>query len=172
MGRKSINPNKSIYQERREELGLSREAASETLGVIAPERIEKIENEKSNPHPDEILAMSEGYKMPELCNYYCANECAIGQKYVPEVKIKGLSQIILEMLDSLNAMEEQQRRLIQISANGKIERDEVKDFVHIQENLERISINVETLQLWAEQMIANGAIDMDEYNSYKNRKNK
>lgn len=172
MGRKSINPNKSIYQERREELGLSREAASETLGVIAPERIEKIENEKSNPHPDEILAMSEGYKMPELCNYYCANECAIGQKYVPEVKIKGLSQIILEMLDSLNAMEEQQRRLIQISANGKIERDEVKDFVHIQENLERISINVETLQLWAEQMIANGAIDMDEYNSYRNRKNK
>ena len=76
------------------------------------------------------------------------------------------------MLDSLNAMEEQQKRLIQISANGKIERDEVKDFVHIQENLERISINVETLQLWAEQMIANGAIDMDEYNSYKNRKNK
>ena len=56
--------------------------------------------------------------------------------------------------------------------NGKIERDEVKDFVHIQEDLERISINVETLQLWAEQMIANGAIDMDEYNSYKNRKNK
>ena len=172
MGRKSTNPNKNIYQERREELGLSREAASETLGVIAPERIEKIENEKSNPHPDEILAMSEGYKMPELCNYYCANECAIGQKYVPEVKVRDLSQIILEMLDSLNAMEEQQRRLIQISANGKIERDEVKDFVHIQENLERISINVETLQLWAEQMIANGAIDMNEYNSYKNRKNK
>ena len=86
MGRKSTNPNKNIYQERREELGLSREAASEALGVIAPERIEKIENEKSNPHPDEILAMSEGYKMPELCNYYCANECAIGQKYVPEVK--------------------------------------------------------------------------------------
>ena len=49
---------------------------------------------------------------------------------------------------------------------------EVKDFVHIQEDLERISINVETLQLWAEQMLANGAIDMDEYNSYKNRKNK
>lgn len=56
--------------------------------------------------------------------------------------------------------------------NGKIERDEVKDFVHIQEDLERISINVETLQLWAEQMLANGAIDMDEYNSYRNRKNK
>ena len=172
MGRKSINPNKSIYQERREKLKLSREAASETLGVITPERIEKIENEKSNPHPDEILAMAEGYKMPELCNYYCANECAIGQKYVPEVKVRDLSQIILEMLDSLNAMEEQQKRLIQISANGKIERDEVKDFVHIQEDLERISINVETLQLWVEQMLANGAIDMDEYNSYKNRKNK
>lgn len=46
MGRVSIKENKNPYQVRREELGLSREKASEILGAIPPERIEKIENAK------------------------------------------------------------------------------------------------------------------------------
>lgn len=168
MGRISKKENKNIYQVRREELGLSREKASELLGALPPERIEKIESEKSLPHPDEVLVMAEGYKMPNLCNYYCANECPIGRQYVPEIKIKDLSQIVLEMLASLNAMQRKQERLIEITADGLIEEDEIKDFVQIQEELEKISITVETLQLWSEQMLANNVIDMDAYNRYKN----
>lgn len=170
MGRVSSKENKNIYQVRREELGLSREKASELLISIPPERIEKIENEKSFPHPDEVMAMADGYKIPNLCNYYCANECPIGRQYVPEVKIKDLSQIVLEMIASLNSMNRKQERLIEIAADGVIDEDEIKDFVHIQEELERISITVETLQLWSEQMIADNVIDMDVYNSLKNRK--
>lgn len=170
MGRVSVKENKNMYQVRREELGLSREKASEMLGSIPPERIEKIENEKSLPHPDEILAMSEAYKMPSLCNYYCAHECQIGQQYVPEIKIKDLSQIVLEMIASLNAMNRKQERLIEIAADGVIEGEEIKDFVYIQDELEKISITVETLKLWSEQMIANGIIDIEAYNEYKNRK--
>lgn len=168
MGRVSKKENKNIYQVRREELGLSREKASKLLGALPPERIEKIESEKSMPHPDEVLAMAEGYKIPNLCNYYCANECPIGRQYVPEIKIKDLSQIVLEMLASLNAMQRKQERLIEITVNGLIEEDEIKDFVRIQEELEKISITVETLQLWSEQMLANNVIDMDAYNRYKN----
>lgn len=169
MGRVSVKENKNIYHLRREELGLSREKASELLVSMPPERIEKIESEKSLPHPDEVLLMSEAYKMPNLCNHYCANECPIGQQYVPEIKIKDLSQIVLEMLASLNSMHRKQERLIEITADGRIEGDEIKDFIHIQEELEKISITVETLQFWAEQMLANGAIDIEAYNAYKNR---
>ena len=169
MGRLSTKENKTIFQLSREELGYSREKASELLGWISPERIEKIENEKSMPHPDEILAMSIVYKNPQLCNFYCANLCPIGQEYVPEVKIKDLSQIVLEMLASLNAMRKKQERLIEITADGKISGDEVEDFIRIQEDLEKISITVETLQLWSERMLATGAIDMDTYQAYKNR---
>lgn len=167
MGRVSVKENKNIYQLRREELGLSREKAGELLETMPPERIEKIENEKSLPHPDEVLLMSEAYKMPNLCNHYCANECPIGKEYVPEIKIKDLSQIVLEMLASLNSMHKKQERLIEITADGKIEGDEIKDFIHIQEELEKISITVETLQLWSEQMLANGTIDMEAYKEYK-----
>lgn len=169
MGRASIKENKNIYQKTRESLHLTREKASELLETMMPERIEKIESEKTLPHPDEVLLMAEKYKVPNLCNYYCANQCPIGQQYVPEVKIKDLSQIVLEMLASLNAMNKKKERLIEITADGEIAREELDDFIYIQEELERISITVETLQLWAEKMLATGVIDMEQYRARKGK---
>ena len=169
MARTSTKENKTIYHKTRESLNLTREAASELMEVISPERIEKIENERSLPHPDEVLLMAEKYKQPSLCNYYCANQCPIGQQYVPEIKIKDLSQIVLEMLASLNSMNKQRERLIEITVDGKISGDELEDFIYIQEELERISIAVETLQLWSERMLATGVIDAAQYNAHKNK---
>ncbi len=163
MGRVSTRQNKNIYQRTREELGLTREKAEELLESVTAERIEKIESEKSLPYPDEVLQMAEKYKTPILCNYYCANQCPIGQQYVPEVKTKDLSQIILELLASLNAVSKQKERLIEITADGEISDDQIEDFVRIQEELERISVTVETLQLWAERMLATGAINPEQY---------
>ena len=167
MARKSTRENKNIYQRTRESLDLTREEASDLLETMSPERIEKIESERSMPHPDEVLLMSDKYKQPTLCNYYCANECPIGAQYVPEVKIKDLSQIVLETIASLNAMQRQKERFIEITVDGKITGDELADFVHIQEELEKISVAVETLQLWCERMMDTGAIDKDQYDAYK-----
>ena len=168
MARKSTRENKNIYQRTREGLGLTREEASELLVTMSPERIEKIESERSMPHPDEVLLMSDKYKQPTLCNYYCANQCPIGAQYVPEVKVKDLSQIVLETIASLNAMQRQKDRLIEITVDGRITGDELADFVHIQEELEKISIAVETLQLWCERMLDTGTIDKTQYEAYKN----
>ena len=159
----------NIYKQTREKLDLTREEASELLEWISPERIERIENEKSSPNPDEVLQMSEKYKLPRLCNYYCANQCPIGQEYVPEIKVKELSQIILELLASLNSMQKKKERLIEITSNGEIGDDEIEDFIAIQNELEKISITVEGLQLWSERMLANGIINEEKYNLYKNR---
>lgn len=153
MARASVKENKTIYQLKREELGLSREKAAELLQYITPERIERIESGKSNVHPDEVMLMAEKYQSPHLCNYYCANECEIGRHYVPEIKTKELSQIVLEMLASLNSMQRKQERLIEITSDGVIEEAEFQDFLTIQKELEKISITVETLQLWAEKNI-------------------
>lgn len=114
--------------------------------------------------------MDEKYGNPELCNYYCSQQCDIGRKYVPEVKIKDLSKIVLEMLASLNSMHKKQERLIEITADGEISNDEMDDFVSIQEELEKISITVETLQLWSEQMIASGKIDAEAYENRRKKK--
>ncbi len=170
MARASTKDNKTIYQQKREALGLSREKAGELLEVIPPERIERIESGKFTAHPDEIIVMAEKYCDPQLCNYYCANECEIGKQYVPEVKIKDLSQIVLEMLASLNTVKKHQERLIEITADGLIDDDEIEDFIQIQDELEKISITVETLQLWSEKTIASGKINMDAYRTARAKK--
>ena len=169
MARKSTRENKNIYQRTREGLELTREQASELMVTMSPERIEKIENERSMPHPDEVLLMSDQYKQPDLCNYYCANQCPIGAQYVPEIKIKDLSQIVLETIASLNAMQKKKDRLIEITVDGQITDDELEDFVQIQQELEKISVAVETLQLWCERMLDTGAIDREQYEAHLNR---
>lgn len=162
MGRASTKENKTPYQLAREKLGYSRERAAEAT-ELEPFRIERIENEKMQADPWDVVAMAAAYKEPQLCNHYCANECPIGMKYVPEITIKDLSQVVLEMLASLNSMRKSQERLIEITADGVIANDELEDFIHIQRELERISITVETLQLWTERMLATGKIDMKQY---------
>ena len=69
------------------------------------------------------------------------------------------------MLASLNSMNKRKERLIEITADGSISGDELADFICIQQELERISVTVETLQLWCEQMLARGVIDKAAYNS-------
>ena len=167
MGRVSVKKNKNAYQLAREEKGLTREKAAELLEGLTPERIEKIESGKSLAHPDEVLLMSKGYKMPELCNYFCARECPIGEKYVPEIAPRSLSEIVLEMLASLNTMQRSRDRLIEITSDGKVSDDQVEDFVRIQQELERISVTVEALQLWAERMLAEGKINLELYKKFK-----
>lgn len=170
MARASTKDNKSIYQQLREAQQWSRERASEELESIPPERIERIESGKYTAHPDEVVLMAKKYKAPQLCNYYCAKECEIGRQHVPEIKIKDLAQIVLEMLSSLNSAKKRQERLIEITADGIIENDEVNDFIDIQEDLEKISLTVEALRLWSEKMLADGKIDLEAYREARQSK--
>lgn len=163
MGRASTRANKNIYQLAREGLGLSREEAEELLDGITADTIERIDSGKRAPRPDEVLEMARKYKNPSICNYYCSHECEIGKVYVPEIKVSELSDIVLKMLASLNTTQDMQKRLIEITSDGKITSDELKDFIAIQKNLEEISISVEALQLWVEKMLSDGKIDYDEY---------
>lgn len=159
MGRKSIKEDKNIYFKSRENAGMTRETAAEKLQFISADRIERIENERSVPHPDEVLAMADAYKNPSLCNYYCSHECPIGQEYVPEVTAKDLSQITLEMLATLNTLSEEKNRLVEIVVDGKITEDEITDFLRIQENLSKMSLAIDSLKLWVDNAIASGSLD-------------
>ena len=163
MGRKSVRENKNIYQLLREEANMTRADASEATGFMSESVIEKIEYGQSIPDPDEVLAMAKAYKRFELCNYYCSNECPIGQEYVPEVTIKELSQIVLHMLQSQNSLEKEKNRLIDITVDGKISEEELADFVRIQKVVNHISMATDAMRLWIEKNIASGNIDKEEF---------
>ena len=161
MGRKSTKENKNIYQTSREAMEYTREAAAEKLGFISTDRIEKIENEKSLPHPEEVLAMADCYKNPSLCNYFCSHECPIGIEYVPEIKAKNLSQITLEMLATLNKLTHEKERLIEITVDGELSEDEIPDFLKIKDELGKMALAIDSLNLWLDQTIAAGKLNKD-----------
>lgn len=168
MGKRSIKENKNIYQLSREAAGLTRDKAEELMEYVSAERIEKIESEKTLPHPDEVIKMAEVYKAPTLCNYFCTHECPIGEKYVSEVTMKDLSQITLETLASLNALEKAKTRFIEITVDGEISEDEITDFVKIQKEMDKISQTVASLKLWIDQTVADGKLDKELLKKAKN----
>ncbi len=138
---------------------MTREEASEAMGFVSDSRIEKFETGKSPVQPEEVLAMAKAYKKPSLCNYYCSHECPIGQEYVPEVKVKELSQIVLQMLATMNSLEKAKDRFIEITADGEISEDELADFAKIEQGVEQISMAADSLVLWVNNTIASGKID-------------
>lgn len=158
MGKKSIKENKTMYQIYREDANLTRAQASEALQFITESRLEKLEAEIQEPRPEEILAMATAYKKPDLCNYYCSQECPIGQLYVPKVKAKDLTMITLEMLAAANEFSNEKDRLIKITADGEITPDEIKDFKEISENLEKMSLAIDSLNLWVKNTMASGKL--------------
>ena len=161
MGKRSTKSEKNYYQICREDANLTRAKASELMEFVSEGRIVKIESDQSEPHPDEILAMASAYKHPDLVNYYCSKKCPIGQIHVPEVKRKDLAQIVIEVLASLNTLDDRKKRLIEISADGKITDDELEDFAAVQEELEKISATVNSLQLWVDTVMEDGLIDKE-----------
>ena len=121
----------NLYIEVRNNLGLSREEASELLETISPEKLLRIENEKQLPQPDDVMIMAEKYAEPNIRNYYCANQCPMGQYYVPTVKFNDLEKTVLKLVASLNSMHAKQERLIEIAEDGIITDDELEDLAKI-----------------------------------------
>ena len=165
MGKKSIKEDKNIYFTSREDAGMTRAQASEAMVFVSESRIEKIESEKSPATPEDVVAMAEAYKKPELCNYYCTHECRIGKDNVPVVKESSLSEISLAILSTLNSLDRQKERLIEITEDGSVSEDELADFAVIQEQLNKINLTVESLKLWVNKAIAQGDIDKDKLKS-------
>ena len=160
MGKQSKREYKTIYQLCREECGLTRDGASELMDGVSAARIEKFEYELQEPTPYDILQMADCYKRPDLCNYYCSHKCAIGDRYVPEVEPSELSSIILETIASLNDIQPLTDRLIQITRDGKITDDEIKDFALISKKLNDISLAVDALNLWVDKTTSENNINI------------
>lgn len=158
----------SIYRRCRNELGWSREHAAAELGM-SDDKLERIENGKQVPNPQDVLIMSRVYRVPHLCNYYCHNACEIGGKYVPEVPDRELPDIILRLLNSVYEAEDIRELLIRITADGVIDDGEIEHMVSVQDTLEQLSIMIEALQLCVERKVSNGEITQELYEAARQR---
>ena len=104
-----------------------------------------------------------------LCNYFCSHKCEIGHRYVPEVEVSDLSDIILETIASLNEINPLTTRLIQIARDGKISDDEMKDFAFISKKLDEISLAVDSLNLWGDKTASEKGLNINLLNAEKEK---
>ena len=117
----------------------------------------------------QLIQMASCYNRPDLCNYYCSHKCSIGEKYVPEVEVTELPNIILETIASLNEINPLTGRLIQISHDGKITDDEIHDFALISKKLDEISLAIDSLNLWVDKTASDHKINIDLLNEEKKK---
>ena len=167
MPKKSTIKHRNAYLDSREACGMTRAQASEQTG-ISESRIEKIESEKILPYPEDVLAMADAYKNPALPTHYCAADCPIGRKYVPEVENKSLSGNRAFHVGPVEFHGKEKERMIEITADGKIDEAELQDFVRIQKELDEISANADSLRLWIEQSILSGTLDAEKMKKERN----
>ena len=156
MGRKSTKENKTIWQTTRESLDLTREKAADLIPGFSPERIEKIENGRTQIQPEDAILLAEYYRAPALLNHYCCEECPIGQVHAVRTESKQLAQIAVETLNAVNKLNRSKDRLLEIAEDGRVRQDEYEDFVEIKGALDRIVQSVSNLQLWMDEQIAAG----------------
>ena len=121
------------------------------MTAVSDSKIEKFEYEMQEPTPYDIIQMADAYGRPDLCNYYCSHKCEIGHRYVPEVEVSDLSNIILETI----------ARLIQIARDGKISDDEIKDFAFISNKLDEISLAIDSLNLWVDKTAGKQGLNIE-----------
>lgn len=162
---------RNIYLKMRKQRNLTREKADEVLVGITAEKLERIENEKAIPTPDDINIMADCYKEPQLRNYYCANVCPVGIAMgVKNLEDKPISQITLELLSLINTINKDKEKLVDIMVDGEIADDEIESFINIQNELEELSQTVESLKLWAQRKVIYGEINQEKYEALKDKR--
>lgn len=124
----------------------SREGAADIMAINRG-RLYRIEKGVANPYPEEIHLMAELYNAPELENYYCINICPLGSN-IPKADISSLDRISLRAISVLREMDSVQELLIDITADGVISKDEVKDMHKILGTLEELEQIAQSLKLW------------------------
>lgn len=150
------------YKEKRKEMSLSREKAAEML-AMSDDKLERIENGRQIPYPEDVLLMSEKYGSPELCNYYCSHQCAIGEKFTKEIPAGDLPSIVVKLLDSIYDVEDIDKLLVGITADEKISEEEIPDMAMVQYTLEQLSIMTEALKMNIRKKMSSGEIDKEAY---------
>ena len=128
---------------------LSKEGASELLGVSVSTLSDyELGITKAVP-PDMVLKMSDLYNAPELRNYYCREMCPLGCD-MPALELEDLDRITVKAMASLRNVAGAKESLLDITAGGIITDDEKPALKKILATLDEISSIAQSLRIWAE----------------------
>lgn len=78
----------------------SREGASEVTGIDRT-RLANIELGTINPHPEEVLMLSDTYNAPELQNHFCSHLCPLGIGTISPIELEELERVTLQLISAI-----------------------------------------------------------------------
>lgn len=158
MPRKATKASDSVFYKARIEAATgndnlySREGASEILGIDRT-RLARIELGSLSPYPEEVLVMADAYNAPELCNYFCSQDCPLGKQTIQQVEIAELDRLTIQVLSAFQKINPIKDTLLEITADGIISEHEEPKLEEVIEALDLISAHAQSLKLWAEKNI-------------------
>lgn len=106
----------------------SRETASELLDIERT-RMAKIETDKLEAYPEEVMKMAEAYNAPHLISHYCNNICPVGKKFGCSFNLESDSDMYkasIMLMGSLNQANNAKDVLLKILEDGQITDDEIE----------------------------------------------
>lgn len=147
MGRGPTNENTNMYFQARKKAATynerlwSREGAAELLGISVSTLADyELGNTKVVP-VDKVVLMADLYNAPELITGYCMRECPVHGFLPLATEEKSLEGIALRLLQNFNedSLKNMRDSLIEITADGKITKDELPALEKIVGQLEKMA---------------------------------
>ena len=124
----------------------SREGASEVTGIDRT-RLANIELGTINPHPEEVLMLSDTYNAPELQNHFCSHLCPLGIGTISPIELEELERVTLQLISAMKSLPEVKDGIIDIPADGVIDAKEKPRMEQYLEVLDEITNKAQTLKL-------------------------
>ena len=124
----------------------SREGASEVTRIDRT-RLANIELGTINPHPEEVLMLSDTYNAPELQNHFCSHLCPLGIGTISPIELEELERVTLQLISAMKSLPEVKDGIIDIAADGVIDAKEKPRMEQYLEVLDEITNKAQTLKL-------------------------
>ncbi len=126
----------------------SREGAAELL-YVHPSTIATYELDTvKNPSVDMVVMMADLYNAPELENYHCTHECPIGKKNFEKLGVKCVDRLTIETLSATKNIEEIERILLEITADGIIDDSEREQFEYVLSILRNLQTKYQEFEIF------------------------
>ena len=162
MGRGATKAQGNVWYEARLEAAKgnerlqSRFGAAEVMG-ISEDAVKSAELGlyKSMPVENAVL-MADAYGAPELLNYYCLNECPIGQSRPISADVLSIDRVTVKLFKSLRVdqLEELKDKLLDIAEDGVVSEDEHPAMKEILDYLDSLSRTVSELRIIGEKALS------------------
>lgn len=161
MGRGPTNENTNMYFQARKKAATynerlwSREGAAELLGVSVSTLADyELGNTKVVP-VDKVVLMADLYNAPELITGYCMRECPVHGFLPLATEEKSLEGIALRLLQNFNedSLKNMRDSLIEITADGKITKDELPALEKIIGQLEKMAEVISEMKIAGEKYL-------------------